>query len=285
METQTTSDLFLGVLNEFISDLQNLKVEGLEVFTDVKPEQKNEFKETIEKYKDDIFKGNCDSLIKDDYQLMGTIPLGKILKEATSVTKQACCGHLQMLYLTCSGGNGDDINELVEKMKNAIPEEAVEKPITLDETTIANASENVKKMFQGANSENTQLTDFVGEMTTDLAKTLQGKQVSPVDLLGGLMGQKSSFDVQGLIQGMAKKLETKIETGQIDAAQLQNQTTVMLKNLQNQMGAAGMPNLGGSGGGMAGLMQGMKLMTQMQNLDKKPIKNKYNVKSKKKRRK
>ena len=284
METET-GDLFLGVLNEFISDLKNLNVEGLTVFSECTMEQKNEFKETFEKYKDDIFKGNCEQIIKDEYKLMGTIPIGKILKEATSVTKQACCGHLQMMYITCSGGEGDDINELVEKMKKAIPEEVVAKPITLDETTIANASENVKKMFQGTNGEQSELTNFVGEMTTDLAKTLQGKQISPVDLLGGLMGQKSSFDMQGLIQGMAKKLELKIEAGQIDANQLQTQTTAMLANLQSQMGASGMPNLGGSGGGMAGLMQGMKLMSQMQNLDKKPIKNKSIVKSKKKRRK
>jgi hypothetical protein len=70
-------------------------------------------------------------------------------------------------------------------------------------------------------------------LATDLSKDIERENIDPMMLLSSLMSGRPDSKVQNLVSNITNKIETKINNGEIDKTQLEQQANTVLNSLQN----------------------------------------------------
>ena len=87
---------------------------------------------------------------------------------------------------------------------------------------------------------NPQIMSFANE----IAKDIESQNVDPMSIIGSMMSGNPNPTVNNLIKNITSKLETKINTGEIDGNMLQEQANTMINSVQsNPMLQSFLPNL------------------------------------------
>jgi len=70
-------------------------------------------------------------------------------------------------------------------------------------------------------------------LATEIAQDLQSDKIDPMSLLSGLMSGKQDPKLQGLINNITSKLDTKIKSGEIDQNVLKSEAMNILENVKD----------------------------------------------------
>jgi hypothetical protein len=73
-------------------------------------------------------------------------------------------------------------------------------------------------------------------LATDLSRDIQSQNIDPMMLLSSIMTGKPDDRVQNLITNISSKIETKINSGEIDKDILEQQAQTILSSVQGSNG-------------------------------------------------
>lgn len=90
---------------------------------------------------------------------------------------------------------------------------------------LGNGLDKVMESMMG----NTQLMELANDITQDL----QSKNVDPMSLLSGLITGKGNNQLNDIVKNISSKLETKINTGELNKEELENQAMGMMDLVKN----------------------------------------------------
>jgi hypothetical protein len=73
-------------------------------------------------------------------------------------------------------------------------------------------------------------------LATDLSRDIQSENLDPMTLLSSMMSGKPDNKIQKLVENITSKIETKINSGEIDQNVLEQQAQSILSTVQNTGG-------------------------------------------------
>jgi hypothetical protein len=73
-------------------------------------------------------------------------------------------------------------------------------------------------------------------LATELSKDIQSENLDPMTLLSSMMSGKPDNKIQKLVENITSKIETKINSGEIDQNVLEQQAQSILSTVQNTGG-------------------------------------------------
>lgn len=242
--------------------------------------------------------------------LFEQINLSEIMKlpETTSDIKNAIYKYLQTLYLFSKNDPTAFDKEMVEKLLKSMKPGSV----NISDESVNIAKKSLHEMLginENSTKEQKAMMNMINDVTDEITSVLKNETMNPMELLMGLMNPESKGGMNKLAESISAKMETNM--GDLDENELEKQAQEMFGNLNNglmemlkknagegngngngdqlqqilQSLGGGMGN--GMGNGMEGLLsklgsnpsslmdgmqKGMKLMDQMDKLDKIPVK-------------
>ena len=82
-------------------------------------------------------------------------------------------------------------------------------------------------------------------LATDLSKDIQTQNIDPMTLLSSIMTGKADDRVQNLVSNITNRIETKINSGEIDKGLLEQQAQSIIQSVQGAQGMTGQAMTGG----------------------------------------
>lgn len=136
---------------------------------------------------------------------------------------------------------------------------------------------DLSKLMSGTNG--SPLNDFMSSIlgntdilniATDISKQMHDQQIDPMAMLSGLMSGNNN-ELQGIVTSIQEKVDIRINSGEINKAQLEEQSESIIKSLGNIPGIPGMPDIANMANitDMANMTDFIKKMTE--NMPKPPV--------------
>ena len=70
-------------------------------------------------------------------------------------------------------------------------------------------------------------------IATDLSKDIQNQNIDPMSMLSGLMSGRPDSKIQDIITNITGKIESKINSGEIDKTELETQAKNIMSKVQH----------------------------------------------------
>ena len=167
-----------------------------------------------------------------------------MFKDENKSTKKSVVKYLHSLYTLCFlyslNGNTDSLNESLEKLieqmqinqKESLVEEVIELPRNEKMSEIPkftqmpnlNGMEDVFKSLMSNNG--------IMSIATELSKDIQKENIDPMSMLSGLMSGRPDEKLQNMITNITGKIESKINSGEIDKEELEKQAASIISNVK-----------------------------------------------------
>lgn len=215
--------------------------------------------------------------IKRDYYnfLNGVTLFNNILKfrvfeNESKNTKKDLIKYLYSIYMSCVFLNGELTSEsfLNDKLKEFVLTIENEAKTALNENDIKKPKERVVPQptvthptsipsFTGMGDMGNIMESILGNkeilnIASDISQKMQNQQMNPMDMLSALMsGNIENSPLQGLVAEIQEKVDMKINNGEIDKENLENQAKDIMGSISSN------PNALGSMGGMSEMIQNM----------------------------
>ena len=217
--------------------------------------------------------------IKRDYYnflngvtLFNSILKFRVFENESKNTKKDLIKYLYSIYMSCVFLNGeltnenilnDKLNEFVSTIENeaktALNENDIKQPkqkIVPQLTTpmtIPMSMPNLTGMGDmGSIMESILGNKEILNIASDISQKMQNQQLNPMDMLSSLMsGNIENSPLQGLVAEIQEKVDMKINNGEIDKENLENQAKNIMGSISRN------PNALDSMGGMSEMIQNM----------------------------
>lgn len=154
----------------------------------------------------------------------------ELFNDENKNTKKALVNYLYTLYMTCS------ISQISDTAGNFTQELETFIRNTQKYTQQIESQQRPKRQIQP--QPNVFDTLFqnkdIMNMASDISKDLQNQKVDPMTLMSSLLSGKPNAQLNNLVQNITSKLETKIQSGEIDKSALEQQA----QNLMGQLNPA-----------------------------------------------
>lgn len=211
--------------------------------------------------------------IKRDYYnfLNGVTLFNNILKfrvfeNESKNTKKDLIKYLYSIYMSCVFLNSELTNGsiLSDKLKEFVLTIQNEAETALNENDIKWPKEKKPTTprllipeFSGMGDMGNIMESILGNkeilnIASDISQKMQNQQLNPMDMLSALMsGNIENSPLQGLVAEIQEKVDMKINNGDIDKKNLENQARDIIENISNN------PTALNSMGGMSEIIQNM----------------------------
>jgi hypothetical protein len=182
------------------------------------------FVEDVKPYEKSLYKITTTGKIKSkDLDFMNNLKLFRgllafdVFRDENKNTKRTLGVYLKTMYMAASVAknkleNLDGFLETIEEEQK--------------QGTVANAG--IERVF-GSLLQNNALMN----MATELTKDLQESNVDPMVIMSSLIGGKPNAEVNKLVGNITKKLEQKINSGEINKQELETQAKSMMNAIQS----------------------------------------------------
>jgi hypothetical protein len=226
----------------------------------------------------------------DGVSLFSNILHFKVFENESKNTKKGMIKYLYSIYMSCVFLNQVDTNtqgdalqsklaEFVEKIQkeaqDTLKEDDIKTPSSSSKTPLRHQRRNAISHPRSGPSSQPGLGDFDGIMESilgnkeilnianDISQKMHSQQLNPMSMLSSLMtGNIENTPLQGLVEEIQQKVETKINNGEIDKSQLEEQAKTIIGSINSN------PSALNSMPGMSDLINNMVKDMENQNKDK-----------------
>lgn len=277
--------------------------------------------ETFEHFREPLMKNDPSVFKESKVVFFDKINLSEIFgfPESTQSIQKAIFKYLQTMYLfskdTAELFNQEQLKRLFDNMEKTNDKKLDTGMLT--DSHKDKAKSEIKNLMglKAETKEQKAMSNIIDQVTDEITDALKGANgISMNDLMASLMNPggsgsgsgnstKGAFDFHKIAESISNKMETQLKD--VDEKSFEKESEKMIENLQSglmnmisdtpalqeQMNKLSGIFGGGTGSGqnMQSIMEGMqksaKLMSQMEKLDKTPVKSKKNKPQKKKRKK
>jgi hypothetical protein len=251
-------------LHEFLSSLEN--IDNMKSFVkDTVPNLK-QYEEKIS-----YIMTSKQKIKSSDYDFLNEIKLFNdmldfsVFASENKGTKKSIVKYLYNIYMSvfilsfgiASDGNIDSFTQQISQFMNGIQERMLEeqkeqqrqqeRKVQREQTRVSQVrTSQVSQGTQGTGTQSSQGMAGMGNLldslmsngdimslATDLSKDIERENIDPMMLLSSLMSGRPDSRVQSLVSNITNKIETKINNGEIDKTQLEQQANTVLNSIQN----------------------------------------------------
>jgi len=184
---------------------------------------------------------------KEKFQFMNNIKLFKNLldfqmfQNENKNTKITIVKYLHTLYMCCmflSNKNesideiSNELNTFLSNLKSSMQKDEITAPATTAQVKCR--SERSKNTRQ-ANNPDAMLQSLLNNpqlmsIATDISKDMRDKNINPLNMLSSLMSGKPDKEITSLVEKVNKTLEEKMDKGELNKDELQNQANMLLNS-------------------------------------------------------
>ncbi|NDC95697.1 hypothetical protein EBZ38_02805 [bacterium] len=175
-----------------------------------------------------------------DYDFLGSVKIGaldfSVFLHENKNTKRTLVKYLYNIYMTCvlldTSVDGENMGDQLVAFFKDVQEKATKPPSPSKSKGKAKSrgkestnpfDDTMRSLF-----DNKHVMDIAGELTRDI----QDEKIDPMVMLNSVLSGRPNGKLDNLIGNLTRKIERKIESGEIDKDVLQQQATSILGTLQ-----------------------------------------------------